>query len=243
MALYRDHAVVLRSWKLGEADRVLALLTAEHGKVRAVAKGARKMKNRSGARIEPTMHAAVQLYRGRGELDTLTQAQLVDAFAGLRGDLARLGRAAVMLEVADRITPDREPVPALYRLLVGTLRALDAGDRPIVLAGFLLKLLVQEGVQPSTAACLGCGSDRHLAYFDPAGGGVRCHTCGGGILLPPGGVETIGHVLEDRLRLVWDTGPEMASALERAATAAMEHHLERRLRSPAVLSRAEVTDA
>src|SRR5690606_13043863 len=102
MALYRDHGVVLRSWKLGEADRIVSIVTRENGKVRAVAKGVRKPSSRFGARLEPTCHVSLQLYRGRGELDTVTQVEVVDRFPSLRTDLDRWARASAMLEAAEQ---------------------------------------------------------------------------------------------------------------------------------------------
>ena len=86
MALYRDHAVVLRTWKLGEADRIVSLHTHDHGKVRGVAKGVRRTKSKFGARLEPLSHVTIQLYRGKGDLDTITQVETVDRFVSLRSD-------------------------------------------------------------------------------------------------------------------------------------------------------------
>ena len=103
MSLYRDEAIVLRTYKLGEADRIVVLFTKARGKVRAVAKGVRKTKSRFGARLEPTSHVALQLYEGR-ELDTITQAETLDHFRPIRDDLDRLGRASSMLEAVDQIT-------------------------------------------------------------------------------------------------------------------------------------------
>src|SRR5262249_25369241 len=99
--LYRDHAIVLRTYKLGEADRIIVLMTEEHGEVRAVAKGARRAKSRFGARLEPPTHVAIQLYRGRGDLDTVAQADTIDHFRALRDDLQGLGRALTMVEATD----------------------------------------------------------------------------------------------------------------------------------------------
>ncbi|MEC7404839.1 MAG: DNA repair protein RecO, partial [Actinomycetota bacterium] len=93
MALYRDHAVVLRTWKLGEADRIVSLHTHDHGKVRGVAKGVRRTKSKFGARLEPLSHVTIQLYRGKGDLDTITQVETVDRFVSLRSDPDRFARA------------------------------------------------------------------------------------------------------------------------------------------------------
>src|SRR4029079_8534951 len=101
-SLYRDEGVVLRTWKLGEADRIIVFLTRGHGKVRAVAKGVRKTKSKSGARLEPTTNVALQLYEGR-ELDIVTQAETIDYFRSIRDDLDRFSRASAMLEAVDQL--------------------------------------------------------------------------------------------------------------------------------------------
>ena len=135
MALYRDRGVVLRTYRLGEADRIVVLLTRGHGKVRAVAKGVRRTKSRFGARLEPPSHVELLLYEGRGELDVVSQAESVDHLRPLREDLDRLGRAMAVLEAADQLALEREPNPRLYDMLVGALRTLADTDAPLVVAG------------------------------------------------------------------------------------------------------------
>src|SRR4051795_1547234 len=117
MALYRDEAIVIRTYKLGEADRIVVLFTRERGKVRAVAKGVRKTTSRFGGRLEPIRHVALQLYEGR-ELDTVTQAESLDTFASIREDLDRIGRAMGMLEAVEQISQDREPHRRVFELLL-----------------------------------------------------------------------------------------------------------------------------
>lgn len=235
MSLYREHGIVLRTWRLGEADRIVSLLTEQHGKVRAVAKGARKARSRFAARLQPGRHLALQLFAGRGELDTVTQAETVDGFTAIASDLPRLGRAAVMLEAAELATLDREPDAELYRLLLGALRALEAADRPVVLTGFLLKLLAHEGVQPALDRCVSCGSEDDLVAYDVGSGGVRCRGCRAGVPLAEGCLGIMRAVLAGRLRAVLDTPPSPATeAAERVALAATERFLERRLRAPGV---------
>jgi DNA repair protein RecO (recombination protein O) len=233
--LYRDHGIVLRTWRLGEADRIASLLTRTHGRVRAVAKGARKGRSRFGGRVEPGAHLALQLYAGRGELDTITQVEAVDAMAATRGDLGRLGRAAVMLEVVGQIGPDREPNPALYHLLLGALRTLEQQDRPLVVAGFLWKVLVQEGVQPELERCGSCGAEEDLMAFDPVGGGVRCARCRVGLPLAPEALAVLRAIGEGRLRSVLDRPVSpVTRSVEQVALEAVEHHLERRIRAAGV---------
>ena len=112
MALYRDDGIVLRTHKLAEADRVVVLLCAERGKVRAVAKGVRKPTSRLGGRLEPMSHVAIQLYEGRGELHTVSQVETIDHFRTVRDDLDRLTKGLALLEVVDQLTFDWEPAPS-----------------------------------------------------------------------------------------------------------------------------------
>ena len=127
--LYRDEAIVLRTHKLGEADRIITLLTRQHGRVRAVAKGVRRTTSRFGSRLEPFTHVDLQLAEGRN-LDTITQAETITPFAkGLGLDYDRYTAGTVMLETADRlVTEEREPSVQQFLLLVGGLRAMTAGE-------------------------------------------------------------------------------------------------------------------
>ena len=160
MSLYRDQGVVLRTIKLGETDRIVTILAQGHGKVRAVAKGVRKPGSRFGARLEPTSHVAFQCYRGRGELDVVTQVETIDANRALREHYGCLTHAVSMLEAVDQVAQEREPNPALYRMLVGALRTLRRSRRrPLVSAAFFWKLLSLEGFHPVLDACARCGDD------------------------------------------------------------------------------------
>ena len=166
MALYRDEGVVLRTYKLGEADRIVVLMTRTRGKVRAVAKGVRKTKSKFGSRLEPGSHSALLLYEGRGELDIVSQAESIDHFRAIRDDLDRLTAMSSMLEVVDQLALEGEANVALYRMLLGALRTLEANHAPLVVGGFFLKALALEGFQPMVDACVGCGASR-------GSGGVR----------------------------------------------------------------------
>lgn len=239
VGLYRDHAVVLRTYKLGEADRIVVLMTEHHGEVRAVAKGARRTRSRFGARLEPPTHVAIQLYRGRGELDTVAQAETVDHFRPLREDLESLGRALTMVEATDQVALEREANPALYRLLLGALRTLAATPSPLVVAGFLWKLLALEGVAPVLDRCVVCGRDEgSIAFvaFDVMEGGVVCRDDRRGIPLSTDALGLLRDVLGARLAAALAVAPGPAtSEVDQLALRAAEHHLERRLRSVGVL--------
>lgn len=236
MSLYRDRAVVLRSWKLGEADRIISLHTHDHGKVRGVAKGVRRTRSKFGARLEPLSHVAVQLYRGRGDLDTITQVETVDRFASLRSDADRFARAEAMLEAVDQVAQDREPDRALHVMLVRALRTLDERDSPLVVAAFFLKLLAHEGLQPQLGDCIECGAEEQIEAFDLDDGGVRCRSCRRGRPLSPEALGLLRRILGGGLAGVLSepVGPATGE-VDQLATVLLEHHLERRLRSVAVL--------
>ena len=127
--LYRDTGVVLRTYKLGEADRIVVVLTEHHGKVRAVAKGVRKTMSKFGARLEPMSHVRLLLYHGR-ELDIVSQAESVEPLAPLLASLDRASQAMAVLEAADQLSLEREPNPVLYRMVVGVLRTTVTSNVP-----------------------------------------------------------------------------------------------------------------
>jgi len=178
--LYRDEGVVLRTQKLGEADRIITLLTREHGRVRAVAKGVRRTRSKFGSRLEPFNRVDVQFYAGRS-LDIVTQVETLAGYgAGLAADYARYTTGTVMLETAERMTAEeREPAVQQYLLLIGGLRSLAAGehDPGLVLDSYLLRSLSVAGYAPSLEACAHCGAEGPHRSFSVSGGGVVCSEC------------------------------------------------------------------
>jgi DNA repair protein RecO (recombination protein O) len=235
--LFRAQGVVLRTIKLGEADRIITLCTRERGKVRAVAKGVRKTKSKFGARLEPISHVAVQCYEGR-ELHTITQAETVDAFRGVREDLDRMRRALSMLEAVDGVVQEGEPNPRLYQMLVGALKSLEQHDSPLVLAAFFWKLLALEGVHPMLDACAECGESEDLVAFDLHVGGVLCRSCRQGIAISPDALLLLRRTLGGDLgRVLQEEASPAAFELEHLADESLEVHLERRLRSRHMLHR------
>jgi DNA repair protein RecO (recombination protein O) len=237
MSLYHDQGVVLRTHKLGEADRIVTLLTKGHGKVRAVAKGVRKTKSRFGGRLEPTSHVRLLLYEGR-ELDIVTQAESIDHFRAIRDDLDRLGQAVSMLEAADQLALEREPNSRLYDMLVGALRTLAAQGSALVVPAFFLKLLALEGFRPQVESCLVCGDDGPLVAWAIEDGGLRCAAHRQGTALSGEAVTVLQDILGGRLgaALGQAQGPVVAE-VDHLAIRALEHHLERRLRSVTALHR------
>jgi DNA repair protein RecO (recombination protein O) len=236
--LYRDEGVVLRTYKLGEADRIVVLCTRLHGKVRAVAKGVRKTKSKFGSRLEPISHVALQLYEGR-ELDIVTQVDSIDHFRAIRDDLDRIARASTMLEAVDQMSQERGVNPRLYQLTIGGLRALAAHNGPLVVPAFFWKLLALEGYRPLLDGCAECGSPESLVAFDLEAGGVLCADHRRGTAISPEALELLRRILGGQLGGALNE-PESPATVEvdHLAMRAIEHHLERRLRSATLLDRA-----
>ena len=237
MSTYRDHAVVLGSHKFGEADRVVILLTKEHGKVRAVAKGVRKTKSSIGARLEPMSLVDISLRKGR-DLDTVDQVRLVQPLTHLRGDFDRLRQGLSMVEAMNKVAPDREPVEHLYNLLTRALLFLDQQNSPLMLASFFWRLISLEGGMPQLHQCVHCGESDNLKYFDVLEGGVHCASCHQGLPISESALEIvrwiIGGRMNDALALEESTAVHEVNHL---AMEAIEIHLERRLKSLGVFDR------
>lgn len=235
MKLYRDTGIVLRTYRLGEADRIVVLFTEHHGKVRAVAKGIRKTQSKFGARLEPASHVRLLLHKGR-DLDIVSQADLVEAPVHLRADLDRLTQAMAVLEVVDQLSLDREPDVQRYRMLVGVLRTLEERPSPLVVPAFFWKMLAVEGVKPELDSCVACGEQMMpLVAFDVDQGGVLCRSCRRGMSISPEALSLMRQVLGGSLNAAL-AAPLTSATHEVAhlATRFMEHHLERRLRAVAM---------
>jgi DNA repair protein RecO (recombination protein O) len=234
MSLYRERGVVLRTIKLGEADRIVSIATEGRGKVRAVAKGVRKTKSRFGARLEPLMHVSLQLYEGRGDLDIVTQAETIDPFRNIREDLDRLTQATALLEAVDHLVQEKEENPRLLQMLLGALRTLDAGPAPLVVPAFFWKLLAQEGFHPILDACAACGRDDGEAVaFDLEVGGVLCRDdARGAPRLSAGALELLRRMLGgDLVAVLAEPASAAGYEVEHLATRSLEAHVERRIRS------------
>jgi DNA repair protein RecO (recombination protein O) len=243
MPVYRDEGVVLRTHKLGEADRIITLLTRHHGRVRAVAKGVRRTSSRIGSRLEPFMLADVQLYEGRS-LDVVTQVETLAPYAaGIVGDYRRYTAGTAMLETAERLTDvEKEPATQQFLLLVGGLRALADGahDPGLVMDAFLLRSLSVAGWAPSFLDCAKCGAPGpHSAFSLPAGGSV-CPDC-----RPPGSASPSPQTIELLAALLagdWTLADasELRHRREGSGLVAafLQWHLERGLRSLRLVERA-----
>jgi DNA repair protein RecO (recombination protein O) len=197
----KTEAIVLRSLRYGEADRILHLYTPQRGRVSAIAKGVRRARSRFGGRLEPFFRLELDLHEGRGELLTVTGAQTVEAYARLRTDARALDAAARACDAVGRLFETGEPHPNVFNLLCRRLSLLDQGagvndassmatdgrssdlrsasgfsGRAGALA-FRLKLMLAAGLAPQLGACADCGEREHLVGFSGASGGVVCGTC------------------------------------------------------------------
>lgn len=192
MPTYRDEGIVLRTFNLGEADRIVTILTRSHGKVRAVAKGVRRTASKFGSRLEPFMVTDLQFYQGRSTLDTIQQAETLGPYgADIAGHYDRFTAASVMAETAERLT-DAEKATNQYTLLLGALRSLSRGDHEpkLTLDSYLMRAFSLAGWSPSLETCSRCGSPDDLTSFVVHFGGMVCASCA-----PSGsarvGVETV----------------------------------------------------
>jgi DNA repair protein RecO (recombination protein O) len=234
--LYREEAIVLRTQKLGEADRIATLLTRGRGKIRAVAKGVRRTSSRFGARLEPFSHVDLQLATGR-TLDVVTQAVSITAYGeGIVGDYARYTTGTVLLETADRfVVEEKEPATQQFLLLAGALRVLSTGERSpeLVLDSFLLRSLAIAGYAPSFADCARCGEPGPHRAFNPAAGGMVCATCRPPASAMPA-LTTVTH-LAALLTGDWPTALQADPRTRREATgliaAFFTYHQDHQLRS------------
>jgi DNA repair protein RecO (recombination protein O) len=239
---YTTEAVVLRSFRFGEADRVLHLYTLDRGRVGAVAKGVRKTKSRFGGRLEPLSHVELVLHHGRGELDTVTGASLVRPHDRSRTDPYRLRAGLVGAEAMLRLFTEQEANERAFTALTRFLDALDglepgpapAAEHPLVLA-FQLKLLWLSGYLPHLGGCVECGADGDIAGYLPDAGGVVCGVCArpGTVRLPAVALDALPALL--RATLADAAGIRLEPAAARGVLAVVgasyEHHGGFRLRT------------
>ncbi|HSJ22854.1 MAG TPA: DNA repair protein RecO [Nocardioidaceae bacterium] len=236
MGLYRDEAVVLRTQKLGEADRIITLLTRANGRVRAVAKGVRRTTSRFGSRLEPFTYVDLQLAEGR-TLDVITQAETLAPYGSKIGsDYERYTAGTVMLETAERlVVEDKQPALQQFLLLVGGLRTMSSGERSpsAVLDSFLLRSLSVAGYAPSFEVCARCGLEGPHRAFSPAAGGMLCGTCRVPGTASPAAetVVLLGALLAGDWAVVEASEPRHRKEASGLVSAYLAWHLERGLRS------------
>jgi DNA repair protein RecO (recombination protein O) len=237
MAIRRDQGIVLRSYPFGEADRVVVLLSPNHGKIRTVAKGIRKTKSRFGGRLEPFTHVDLVLYEGRN-LDTITQVAVIEPYPRLRTNLDAVVAAGTMVEAADAVAQEGESSMRLFLLLQRGLRALDAGETGAnLITSYLLKLADVVGIAPSLQQCASCGRVDDLHRFSFGGGGAICDRCRteGAVRLRDGVTEYLATLaITDFAQLSPDDDALSGEAMG-IARRFVEYHLDRKLSSLAVM--------
>jgi DNA repair protein RecO (recombination protein O) len=237
----RVEAIVLQHSDFGEADRLVRLYTREAGKLRAIVKGARKIASRKAGHLEPFTRVKLQLSRGR-DLYIVTQAETVDAYPALREDLTLTGYTAYVVELLDRFVPDEESaLPALYRLLTGTLARLAAEPNPwLTVRSYEMRLLDLLGFRPHLFECANCRREiqPEPQFFSAGLGGVICPRCGGGL---PGlwniSVEALKYLrhfqrsdAKDAMRA--RPAPEVQEEIEMLMQGYFQYLLERKLNTP-----------
>jgi DNA repair protein RecO (recombination protein O) len=230
----KTEAIVLRSIRYGEADRILHLYTPDLGRLSAIAKGARRSRSRFGARLEPFFHIRAVLHEGRSDLLTVTGVDTVAAHAGLREHAATLDAAARACDAVTRLFETPDPHPEVFRLLANELALLGsdvAHARPGNGLAFRLKLLLAAGIVPQLAACAVCGETEHLRGFSGAAGGVVCSACeAASFSLSEEAYRFLVDALGSPLARAPD-GPELVlRQVERAIGETAEHHAHVRLR-------------
>jgi DNA repair protein RecO (recombination protein O) len=242
VSLYRDEAVVLRTQKLGEADRIVTLLTRRNGRVRAVAKGVRRTKSRFGARLEPFGHLDIQLYTGRS-LDIVTQVEYLGAYGGrIARDYPRYTAGTAMLETAERFTDvEREPAVQQYLLLVAGLRALAETERDpgLLLDAFLVRSLAVAGYAPSFDACARCGASGPHRFFSVPIGGAVCSGCKPAAAAAPAAetMALLAALLSGEWAVADGSGPRYRREASGLIAAYLQWHLERGIRSLRLVER------
>ncbi|MGC8480532.1 MAG: DNA repair protein RecO [Acidimicrobiales bacterium] len=199
MSVIEDRAIVLRGWKLGETDRIVSLLCENSGKVRAVAKGVRKSTSKFGGRLEPFSECRVSLWKGRGELLTISQVDTERSNVGLSEDLDKLVKASAIAELLDKIAVEAVDTSALYALTSRAFGNLASDNSVNFLSAYFLRVATIEGVTPECEACIECGSTADLTYFDANGGGVRCQVHPSGAMLTPGALELLRLGIQGRI--------------------------------------------
>ena len=240
MPTYQADAIVLRRLDYGDADRILTLLTREHGKLAAIAKGARRSKARNGSSLDLFGRSRMMLAKGRN-LDVVAQVERRGDVRHIAGDLRRTAYACLVSEIADKVLEDRHPVDDVFELVAGTLDRLNDVNRSarVDAAWFVMRMLDLLGYQPQLFDCAGCSQPlpEADAWFSPLLGGVLCSRCGAhdqaGSPVSVNSLKVLRVMasdqgeLFDRLRLP----APVLEQVEQALQAQLEYHLDRRLKS------------
>lgn len=229
-----DEAVVLRTYRSGESDRVCVLWTRHHGKVRVLAKGVRKTSSRLGASLEPTGHVKVDLVKGRGDLYIVRHVAHLESLSHLRGDYARIAAGLAVVEAVDAIPTDEAADEGIFELLVRVLLTLDDLDfhPELVAPSFYLKLLAYDGSEPVVDVCVNCGSAGPLVAFNAEVGGTLCVNCRSGTAIGPDALALMRRILGGGLAAVLrEDAPPGSGEVMALAHEAIEVHFGKRLKA------------
>lgn len=248
MPVYKTEAIVIRRTNLGEADRLVTLYARDHGKVAAVAKGARKPKSRFAGRLELFTHLRALMAVGKS-LDVVSQIEVLEPFTAVRGDLSRLGYASFIAEVTDRATADREPAPEIFRALRAALTLVAGGDAEMAGLWFAARILGLIGYAPVVGRCAVCGRlIAGSAAYSYALGGTLCEadrqrdpqapTVSAATLKSVAFLQEAGAEKLPRLSLDGRLRTDVTGVLHRS----LEYRLETRLKSPLVIQKLRQQD-
>ena len=233
----KTEGIVLRSFRYGEADRILHLYTPNRGRLSAIAKGVRRARSRFGGRLEPFFQLQLVLYEGRSDMLTVTSAETMAGHRHLREDGRALDAASRACDAVGRLFDDGDPHAGVYHLLANELTLLDADPGKATRANalaFRLKLLLAAGFAPQLAACASCGEREHLAGFSGAAGGVVCSACeASSFPLEQAAHDFLVGALGSPLAAAPDASPRALAQAERAISETLEHHANVRLRATA----------
>ncbi|MGI8921442.1 MAG: DNA repair protein RecO [Solirubrobacteraceae bacterium] len=234
-ATLKTDAIVLRSIRYGEADRVLHLYTPAHGRLSAIAKGSRRAHSRFGGRLEPFFRLTTILHEGRSELRTVTSAATLAGHPRLREHAGSLDAAARACDAVGRLFETEDPHPGVYHLLANELALLDDDPAGATLSNqlaFRLKLLLAAGLAPALDACASCGEQADLVAFSPAAGGIVCGACeAASFALDPAAYSFMVGALGASLAAAPAAPMRALRQVERAITELAEHHAQVRLRA------------
>ena len=232
----RTQGIVLRTYKLGEADRIIVLLSPDRGMIRGVAKGIRKTRSKFGSRLEQTSHVALQIHEGKSELHLITQVETIDYFPKIREDLNRLTKAAAMLEAVDQVALPGEPAEDMHQMLLKALKSLEQRSSPLIVPGFFLKLMTLEGSNPQVMHCVNC-TEENVVSYSATEGGLLCHAHRKGTPVSEDAILLLQSILGGELGKALNAPESDATKeVENIATQAIEHFLERRMRSMKMLN-------
>jgi DNA repair protein RecO (recombination protein O) len=233
----KTEGIVLRSFRYGEADRILHLYTPNRGRLSAIAKGVRRARSRFGGRLEPFFRLQLVLYEGRSDMLTVTSAETLAGHRHLREDGRALDSASRACDAVGRLFDDGDPHSGVYHLLANELTLLDADPSKATRANalaFRLKLLLAAGFAPQLAACASCGEREHLAGFSGAAGGVVCSACEASAFpLEQAAHDFLVGALGSPLAEAPDATQRALAQAERAISETLEHHANVRLRATA----------